>query len=264
MNRIHRPIVRAVAVILTVTGVAAASGPNPNSAVLRERIYNDCPSSTLTSTDTYPALVSFEDANLSCGGFANLHAWRLSEDNTTETQFPNNTAFSLEFDMVVSGTAQAEAGVQIAPWWSESDGRLNCRTTDGEIACFGGRLPFYSFTAQHGLHYVKGTSIHLKVTYYANDLNMTNPATIEYEVTYGGTFSSGPLAFDEGNPNEDPPYGLWGMLNNARVGGYVQEFLQPGNPNANVTTTFTNIVFVNLKPVSVEPSSWGRVKNTYR
>ena len=33
----------------------------------------------------------------------------------------------------------------------------------GEIACFGGRLPFYSFTAAYGLHYVPGTAIWMQI-----------------------------------------------------------------------------------------------------
>lgn len=264
MKRIGK-LVSATAGLLLLAGSALASGPTPNSAVFELRVFNDCPTSTLSTTDSYPSSLSISDSNLSCGGFANLHAWRFSEDDATQILFPNNSAFSFEFDMVVDGTAQGEAGLQIAPWWSQADGRLNCRTTDGEIACFGGRLPFYSFTGNHGVTYVKGTSIHLKATYLANGLSMADPATIEYELTYGGnTYSSGPLAFDEGNPAEDPPYGLWGMLNDAKVGGFVQPFLQGGNPAANLTATYSNIVFTQLKPVSVEPSTWGRIKALHR
>lgn len=264
MNRIGK-LVSATAGLLLLAGSALASGPTPNSAIFELRVFNDCPTSTVGTTDSYPASLSISDSNLSCGGFANLHVWRLSEDDAAQILFPNNSAFSIEFDMVVDGTAQGEAGLQIAPWWSQADGRINCRTTDGEIAVFGGRLPFYSFTGNHGLHYVKGTSIHLKATYLANGLSMADPATVEYEVTYGGnTYSSGPLAFDEGNPAEDPPYGLWGMLNDAKVGGFVQPFLQPGNPAADLTATYTDIIFTQLKPVSVEQSTWGQIKALHR
>jgi len=45
----------------------------------------------------------------------------------------------------------------------------------------------------------------------------------------GGTdYSSGALAFDQGNPAEDPPHGLWGLLTPFGVGGYFQP--QVGNP----------------------------------
>jgi hypothetical protein len=142
---------------------------------------------------------------------------------------------------------------------------MNCRTTDGEIACFGGRLPFYSFTGNHGITYVKGTVIDLEMTYLANGLSAGDPAQIEYVVTYNNNvYSSGILLFDEGNPNEDPPYGLWGILNDAKVGGYVQPFLQGGNTAATFTAEFTKFEFDNLKPVSVDASSWGQSKAAYR
>jgi hypothetical protein len=91
------------------------------------------------------------------------------------------------------------------------------------VAAFGGRLPFYNFTANHGVTYAAGTTIHQRMIYQPNGLSQGSPGTIEYIYTdASGTYSSGPLAFDEGNPNEDPPYGLWGILNDARVGGMVQ------------------------------------------
>ena len=117
-------------------------------------------------------------------------------------------------------TGIGEAGLQVTPWWSQNvDGRFNVRSTDGEIACFGGRLPFYSFTANHGLHYVPGDLIHLEIVYDPNDLTVSDPATIEYKLSYQGTdYTSGILPFDEGNPAENPPHGVWGILNDARVG----------------------------------------------
>jgi hypothetical protein len=36
------------------------------------------------------------------------------------------------------------------------------------------------------------------------------------------TYSSGQLAFDEGNPAEAALHGSWGMLTPAQVGGYFQ------------------------------------------
>ena len=91
--------------------------------------------------------------------------------------FTNDSNFHVAADLVISGTGEAESGLQVAPWWSQNvDGRFNVRTTDGEIACFGGRLPFYTFTGNYGLTYVKGDMIHLEVTYLANDVNQNNPA----------------------------------------------------------------------------------------
>ena len=113
-------------------------------------------------------------------------------------------------------------------------------------------MPFYSFTGNHGLHYVKGTTIHLQMTYLANDNSAANPARIEYQVTYGGTtYSSGYLPFDQANPNEDPPHGLWGMLSPAYVGGHLQAFLQGGNPSAQCSAVWSNIAFQALTPRTV-------------
>ena len=57
---------------------ALANVPDPNSVVVIQRVYNDCPTSTLSITNHYPSSLNITDSNLSCGGFANLHVWRFS------------------------------------------------------------------------------------------------------------------------------------------------------------------------------------------
>jgi hypothetical protein len=256
----------ALAVLVGAGVTPAAATPSPNSAIVNTRIFNDCPTSVLTVSNGYPASVMIDDAKLDCGGFANLHNWRFSEDGATAAVFNNDSNFHFGADLMIAGTADGEAGLQVAPWWSQQvDGRFNVRSTDGEIACFGGRLPFYSFTANHGLHYVKGTTIHLEIFYRPNNLNAAAPATIEYVVDYMGTpYTSGQIPFDQGNPNENPPYGVYGMLQDGRVGGHFQCFLQGGNPAAQVSATWSNITFQDLGPVSVEQTSWGSLKALYR
>jgi hypothetical protein len=252
----------ALAVVLSATAVLAAT-PMVNSAILITRVFNDCPLSVLTTGNTYPAQIFFEDNKGDCGGWANLHVWRYSGDGATAAIFPNASDFSSAADLVISGVNDAEAGLQIRPWWSEADGRFNVRSTDGEIACFGGRLPFYSFTANYGLVYLKGTSIHLEVIYHANGLSMASPATIEYKLTYNSvSYTSGALPFDEGNAGEG--YGTWGMLDSAQVGGYAQVFMG-GLVNEAVRAEWTNIVFQDLTPppVPVEKTSWGQIKLGY-
>lgn len=251
------------AALLVLVAGAAFATPNPDGAIVMERVFNDCPASILTVNNTYPMEISIQDVGSNCYGWANLHLWRLANGGT-ELKFPNGSAFKVSTTLTVGGTGQAEAGLQIAPWWSEADGRLNCRTTDGEIACFGGRLPFYSFTGSHGLHYVKGTPIGLSMTYLPNQLNSTLPATVEYVVVYNSmTYSSGPLAFDEGNPAE--PYGTWGMANDAKVGGFLQPLWALGaDPEATVIATFSDHVFENLDAVGNEAGTWSGVKNLYR
>jgi hypothetical protein len=243
----------------------ASATPDPNSAVFVLRIFNDCAFSEITTTNNYPAFLRLEETGLNCGGFANLHAWRFSVDGANQVLFPNNSAFRYAATVTLSGTVEGEGGLQIAPWWSQADGKFNIRTTDGEIACFGGRLPFYSFTANGVPPYVKGTPIRMQITYLRNGLSEADPATILYELDYAGNHYASPvLPFDMGNPDEDPPYGLWGILNDAKVGGHVQPFLQAGNPNATFNADWENITFENLKPISVDDSSWGQIKGLYR
>ena len=252
----------------------AHATPTPNSAALNLYVFPDCPFSTVTTTNNYPAQVKIDDfvpAN-TCFGFANLHAWSFSENGTDAAVFDNNSCFTFACDLVISGTGQGEAATRISPWFGKyTDGRINVRTTDGEVAVFGGRLPFYSFTANHGVVYVKGTMIHLEMAYDPNQMTAADPGTFQYTVGYGGnTYQSPVLAVDMGNPTEDPPYGLWGMLNDGRAGGLVQPLWGPTNPTVdrNVTADFTDITFtktcVEKKPTPTTTSSWGRLKVLYR
>jgi hypothetical protein len=264
-TNIYRALASAAVVLIALAALAPESGatsPIPNSAVIRTRIFNDCPTSVLTTTNNYPAEIVIDD-NLNCvSGFANLHNWRFSGDSTNPLVFNNGDGFRFCADLVISGTGHGEAGLQIAPWWSQDvDGRLNVRTTDGEIACFGGRLPFYSFTGQHAITYTRGNSIHLEIRYDPNSLSQQDPGTIEYTVVYlGQTYQSGPLAFDQGNPNE--PFGTWGILNDARVGGHIQAFVQ--TVPASCRARWTDICYEDLGTVPVEPATWGGIKSSYR
>ncbi len=150
----------------------------------------------------------------------------------------------------------------LSPWWSlDVDGRFNVRVGDGEIAVFGGRLPFYSFTASHGISYVRGDVIHLELLYQANWLDAAHPGTMTYTVVYNSnTYSSGPLPMDEGNAAEG--HGSWGILSIARAGGYMQYFLgQSGLDSLHVS--WTNIEFEPLDPIAVQETTWGKIKSQY-
>lgn len=267
MRRIRKieKIAGLLAILASVlVPVVASATPSPNSAVIITRIYDDCPGSTVSVVNNYPADISITDQGLNCFGFANLHVWRFSEDGINPATFSNGDCFRFGADLVISGTGEGEAGLQIAPWWSQTDGRLNVRTTDGEIACFGGRLPFFSFTAVFGLHYVKGTPIHVEMVYSPNGLSQASPATIVYNLTYNATnYTSGALPFDEGNPAEDPPHGLWGILTPSQVGGVMQVLWQSGGPGTTLRAEWANITF-DPCTVGVEPRGWGSIKGLYR
>ena len=253
----------AAVMALGLIVASALATPNVNSAVIHERIFNDCPSSILTTVNNYPALISIQDEINCTNGYANLHNWHFSEDGVNDAVFNNDSWFRFAADLIIRGTGEGESGLQLAPWWSQNvDGRFNVRTTDGEIACFGGRLPFFSFTGSFGLHYVKGEVIHLEIIYIPNDLTQTNPATIEYKLTYNNVaYTSGQLAFDEGNPNEDPPYGLWGMLNDGRAGAHLQVFIANGGM---LYAEWSNIEFEDLGSTPTQDTTWGKIKGMYR
>ena len=221
----------------------AVATPAIDGAILNLRVFNDDPGSTLGTINNFPAMVEISDTPTASLGFANLHNFHLASGGS-EAVFDNGDSFRFSADLRISGAGDGDAGLQVAPWWSQdADGRFNVRTTDGEIAVFGGRLPFYSFTGSHGLSYTKGDTVRVGVAYQANSLTLADPATIEYMLTLGGTdYTSGPLAFSQGILAEDPPHGLWGILNDARVGGYLQVFT--AGSDENVTATWGKLSFV--------------------
>src|SRR5580765_1605322 len=224
MERIPLRSLSWSAVLLALLAGAALARPVVNGATIETRTFNDCPISTLSTSNNYPASIEITDAmDPQCVGFANLHSWSFSEDGgATAAVFNDNSNFHFGADVVISGAGQGEGGLRISPWYGKFvDGRMMANVTTGEIACFGGALPFYSFTVNHGITYTRGTTIHMEATYRANDLSSANSATIQYHIVYNGTpYDSPILPFGEQNPNECDPNGLWGMLNDGRVGSY--------------------------------------------
>ena len=263
-GKLSGAIVILTAAVIVAAPVAEAT-PNPNSAYVKTRVFNDEPFSTLSVNNSYPAFITISDQKTpGAGGFANRHIWRYSEDGgATPAQFANGDHYRACADLTIRGTGQGEAGLQLTPWWSaEVDGIFNVRTTDGEIAIFGGRMPFYNFTASHGINYVKGNTIHLEMIYDANSNTAADPATIEYKVVYNGNpYSSGPIAFDEGNPAEDPPHGLWGQLTPAYVGGFMQYFISGSGVDGDLAVAWENICFENLDAVPVQHTTWSNIKS---
>lgn len=229
---------------LVLCGTTIAS-PAIDSAIITTRIFNDNPTSIVTTNNSYPSSITIKDEQTVGQGWANLHNFRLSADGgITKAEFANADAFGFAADVTITGTGNAEAGLLVSPWWSlDVDGRFMINGATGEIACFGGRLPFYSFTTNYSLTYTKGDTVRMGVIYRPHSLSSLDPATIEYLVTMASTtYSSGQLAFDEGNPAEDPPHGLWGMLTPAGVGGYFQP--QVWMNNVWEQADFGNMVYV--------------------
>jgi hypothetical protein len=230
---------------------SAYASPDVDSAIIKTRLWNDDSDSVLTTFNNYPTLITIEDTVLDGDGmggeFANRHNFRLSDNGgVSEAVFMNDHGFAFSADVTITGTGNAEGGLNLSPWWSQDfDGVFMLRTDDGEISCWGGRLPFYNFTAEQGLSYTKGDTVNLGFVYNPHSLTELDPATIEYKITMGGTdYTSGPLAFSEGNPDEDPPYGLWGMLNDARVGGWFLPKIVVGDPLNGARIDFENMFYV--------------------
>jgi len=250
--------------------------PNPNSVVVTPRIWGDCPASTFTVVNNYPALLSFNDTDFECMGWTNLSIWDFSTDGTTPALFENCSHYKVS--AVFNGTAGAfvaEAGIRISPWWSNSDGRFQVRVGgNGEIACFGGRLPGFSFTTAYGITYTPGTDIYMAVEYNPNDLLETVPpdytsapsaATIMYKIWYNNTVYTSPyIPFDMANPGEAVEHGLYGELTPARVGGFFQAPNGSGGALYNVTGTWKNIQFEGPTATPATRSSWGQLKTIYR
>jgi len=234
---------------MVFTATAAAT-PDIDSAIINTRIWNDDPSSDLTTDNSYPSSLWIQDASLDgdgVGGWANRHNFRLSDNGgVAEAVFMNGDGFEFYSDVTLSGTASTEGGLNLSPWWSQAvDGVFMLRTSDGEISAWGGRLPFYNFTAEQGLTYTTGETVRLGIKYDPNSLTEMDPATIEYLIVQGGTeYTSGVLSFDMGNPDEDPPYGLWGMLNDARVGGWFMPLIDTADPDNWGRADFGDMAFV--------------------
>ncbi len=266
MRRITTTALALAAACLAFASAALAT-PLPNSAVIHTRVFDDCPISILSTTNAFPVLVEINDQNQPpqpiCAGFANLHTWRFSTDGVNPIQFLNGDAFGYSCTLVLNGIG--EGGLSLAPWWSpDPDGLFNVRTTDGEIAVFGGRLPFFSFTGAFGLVYANNTPIQLGITYIPNGLSSISPAQVVYSVRYASiNYTSGLLNFDQGNPAEDPPHGLYGALNPWYAGGHMKMFAFPAGQAHGIDGKWMDIQYT-TGPVPTKKSSWSELKKLYR
>lgn len=256
----------ALAIACLAFATAAMATTPPNSAVLHTRVFDDCPISTLTTSNLFPALISIDDQNVVppfCAGFANLHTWRFSTDGTNAQQFNNGDTFEFSCEVVLTGTG--EGGLNMSPWWGpDADGLFNLRTTDGEIACFGGRMPFFSFTGAFGLNYVSGTPIMLGISYFPNGLSGASPAQAIYNIRYNSiNYTSGLLNFDEGNVAEGAVHGNWGALTPWYGGGHMKMFVQLINQPHSMSGQWRQIQYT-AGPTPTNKSTWSNLKKLYR
>jgi MYXO-CTERM domain-containing protein len=220
------------ALLLTVSG-ALADVSSINSVKLQLRRFNDYPLTTLSSTNTYPSLVNFHESGYPTtpGGFANQHIASFSADGgTTKYQFQNQDPFDIKYSLnlsVGSNAPRKEAGFRFDSPGGE--GLFHVATDNGEVAAFGGFMPFFSF----GNVYVPGTTVTLEMIYrpgVGSNPGAPVPATMEYK--YNG-LSSGLVQFTN---NEN------GIINGTVDGLFVQISPNTSNPNEFADATFSNIV----------------------
>jgi hypothetical protein len=262
---------RITTLVLALAGcclaAAAFATTPPNGAKIHERVFDDCPTSILTVNNSFPALITIDDQNPVapfCSGFANLHTWRFSSDGgLNDQQFNNGDTFEYSCEMAFNGVG--EGGLNMSPWWGpQADGLFNFRTTDGEIACFGGRMPFFTFTGTFGLLYVNNTAIMAGISYFPNGLSAGSPAQVVYNIRYNAiNYTSGLLAFDQGNAGEDPPHGLWGALTPWYAGGHMKMLVQIIGVPHSMNGAWRQIQFT-AGPTPTKKSSWNDLKKLYR
>ena len=266
MRRITTPAVTFAAACLFIASAALAT-PLPNSAVVHTRVFDDCPISILTVTNLFPGSITIDDQNQLpqpfCAGFANLHTWRFSTDGTNPIQFLNGDTF--EYSCMLQLNGAGEGGLNLAPWWGpDADGLFNVRTTDGEIACFGGRMPFFTFTGAFGLVYINNTQIQLGISYLPMGLSQVSPGQVVYNVRYNANnYTSGLLSFDEGNVAEGAVHQNWGALTPWYAGGHMKMFAFPSGQAHGITGIWSEIQYTS-GPTPTKKSSWGNIKALYR
>lgn len=188
--------------------------------------------SDLTITNNGLAGIRFEDRNFTGGGFANRHHAALSIGGTP-FQFDRTDSFRFDVDVIIEGAGGTEAGIWIgtAPFFPNS-GNANVGNfvvlpdNSGEIAAFGGPLPFFTNNSNGGMaRAARNQTFHLTMIYETSPFPYIN---------YGinGVFSGPQRGFMNSFP---------GIDDNSYLGVYSQG---PNGRLGDVDVTFSNLVIV--------------------
>jgi hypothetical protein len=234
---------RALIVALSVAALAGANAQvsSINSVAVTPRFYDDIKTATLTVVTNYPALISFDEENVtSTSGFANRDVWHFSNDNgATAYLFQGTDYFTMTMSVTLTGnpaSPRKEAGFVFNN--PANDGGEFILDTDAhEVVAFGGFLPFYAFpktfqsgdTIRMGITILKDSNGKNAIIYSANDV------------------SSPPLEF--GNTEQ-------GVINNTTIGGYFQIQTSSTSPNSG------SVAFANLSigtPLSIAPVAGNQI-----
>lgn len=235
----YRDVCRSLFVMGALFAVSAASAQvsDINSARLFPRTYNDDPTSVLVSLNTYPALISFNDQSVDkngvAGGFANRHVWYFSKDSGVNAyRFQNNDFFEVFMDVTLVGTPNSprkEAGFLLDTIGGQ--GQFIVNTDAHEVVAFGGPFPFYAFPAT----FDSGETIRLGMTYF-RDLDGKRKV-----IYHAGSQSSPAKEFT--NLEQ-------GIINQSRLGGYVQIVIDNANPLNSVSSEYRNITIQAIRTVT--------------
>lgn len=191
---------------LAIAGIAAAAGfafassdiSATNAWKVEERIFNDFPTTTLTTTNTFPSTLEFNEQFPAgvVGNFANKHVGWLSNDGgASRLGMTGSQSWTMSFDITMnaaSGVPRKEAGIEVhnpRPALGYVDEGQLLIASDGEVAIFGGVMPFTGM----GSVYTLGTTAHVTWQYFAP--GTADPTLAAYQLTFSdavtGVHSSG-------------------------------------------------------------------------
>lgn len=214
----------AVIALFASAGTAVAAVQDINSVQQADRLFNDFTTSTLTVTNNYGASYRIEETDISDDGignnFANKHGAFFSADGgATRYDFDYGDSFEakLTYQDNSSGIGGVEAGFLTDLFGFGFFGGL----PNGEIAAFGGTLPFHSFG---GGIYTPGDVVDLSMAYVAGSGEGVGASTIEYgyQLNGGGWTYSGAIPFTNGEmgwPSAFTQYIGFGAQFNNPIGG---------------------------------------------
>lgn len=239
--------------LATLAGTAMASDISAvNSFRVENRIWNDYPSSVLTTTAAFPNIQWQEDYSGSPlpGPWANKHVAWLSDD-AGATRFGlhgggegasyGGQSFSLTTTVNISPTAgidrRKEGAIMIrnprpnhSPYYVD-EGEVLVAGDNGEVAVFGGVMPFHSFGA---FCYTPGTTATMTFSYFAP--GTANPTLGAYRLEFTdavtGYHDSGLKLWGASEPD-----GCVGFNNGTQIGLFAQD--PRASTVQNDITTFT-------------------------
>ena len=223
--------------LIACLGSASAQVSSINSLQVAPYWYADYfGRSNLTITNDGLAGIRFEDRNFTGGGFANRHQAALAV-NGNAFLFQPGQSFRFDVDCIIQGSGGTEAGIWhgIAPFFPNSANAdvgqfVLLPDNNGEIAAFGGRLPFFSNNQPENSamdRAARQTNFHMTFIYNAD----VSPHTYQYGVN--GVFT--PLKI-EGVDTA-------GFLPDSLMGVYVQG--PNGHPEmGDVDVSFSHLVIV--------------------